>query len=300
MANEGTSETPDVTGVEGLDGIDLSVFDAPKPSETKAPTEPTKPPGEPTKGQPATVVPAKPVQQPPTAPVPAPPAQPAAQPPVVQPQGQPQQPPQVAPQPVPGQPPQPAPQPGQQPPSPMESYQQKRGQIAADIAKRYTISPEDATRILTEPEKVFPEMIGRLFVDIYEAVYANVHSQLPGIIAHLNKQQEGVNETRKAFNEAWPALNKAEYEPVIRQVAQIYHQTNPKASREEAIKAIGAIVSYQLGIGIQPVNAPATPAVPRPPIPGGPGPAAGPAHPGGGSNFFADFSREIEEVGNRE
>lgn len=285
MATTVTPPTPSVAENAPSDAVafDDLIGLGSEPGEGEAltptpPAPPEPPPSVPAAAEPPASATTTPVGvqevQPPQPQAPIPPVeQPVAQPPV-QPPAQPPQPvatPQAAvppapPQPVAPQPPVQVPpaQPVQQPPRPtQEEVLQRRQALIDDIAGRYAISEEDKAALAVEPEKVLPKIAGRLYVDVYEAVLQASLSQLPQLINGYNQVQRVAQQHEQAFYSKWPALQKPEYEPTIRQIAATYRQMNPQASADDMMNAVGVISMVQLGLGTAP--APVAPPAATPP-----------------------------------
>lgn len=282
MATTVTPPTPSVAENAPSDAVafDDLIGLGSEPDEGEAVTAPPPAPAEPPPSVPAAAEPPAsatttptgvqevqpPQSQAPTPPMaqpqvqqPAPSQPPAATPQVVTPPAPPQP---VAPQPTVQAPP---PQPAQQPPRlTQEEVIQRRQALIDDIAGRYAISEEDKAALAVEPEKVLPKIAGRLYVDVYEAVLQASLSQLPQLINGYTQVQRVAQQHEQAFYSKWPALQKPEYEPTIRQIAATYRQMNPQASADDMMNAVGVISMVQLGLGTAPASA-APPAAAPPP-----------------------------------
>jgi len=181
-----------------------------------------------------------------------------------------------------------------------EDIRKAREDLQADITKRYAVTEEDEVMLLTEPGKVLPKMVGRLFVDVYEAVFQNVVAQLPALVQGIQHSQQTGNEATKFFFGQWPGLNKPEYMPEIRRVVNIFRQVNPKATLEEMTATVGALVSAQLKVPPPAAEAPPTSPPPKPHKPVSPG-SSGAGLPAGGAkpSEFEAFIQEIEDLETR-
>jgi hypothetical protein len=188
-----------------------------------------------------------------------------------------------------------------------EAHRAKREAIAKEIAGRYTINEEQATLLATAPEKVLPDMIGRLYVDIFEAVLLNAMQQLPQVIPYHVQQVQRQQEAQRAFFTRWPSLRKPEYGPVVQQIAGTIRQLQPQLTGEDFVEQVGTQVSLLLKLpldqrpGAQPPAAPPVqPPVPQAPLrphaPANPGGSAPAAMPGSQPNFWASFAQEIEDL----
>ena len=235
-------------------------------------------------------------------PTPPPTSEPEPGPPETKPEPKP---PEAAPTQV--QEPAPAPQPPVEPqakpagPPTTEELLKVREDIRKQIRDRYTVPDEQKEALLTEPEKVLPDMASRIMMDTYDAVMASVVQQLPQLVAAVQQQFQASSSLEQRFYQAWPKLKDPKFRETIRRVATTYRQLNPKAKPEQFIKEVGAQASFILGVppdATQPTQQQqqARPA-PRPAFtPAAPGAASGgtPAQP---TSFFDQLAKETEELG---
>jgi hypothetical protein len=151
----------------------------------------------------------------------------------------------------------------------------KRGELVTMFASNCKLTDEDATELITDPNKVLPKLAGNIAVDIFEATVRTVMAQLQPAVAQILQSRETAVSARRTFFEQFPQLDKPEYIPTIRQVAQMHQQMNPNISYEEAAKQVGRHVTVLLGL---PVTSPSPAAAPVAPVPQRP---ATPLQPGG-------------------
>lgn len=176
-----------------------------------------------------------------------------------------------------------------------------RNNLISELETRYAVTEEQGTAMMTEPEKAFPPLIARLFVDIYEAVFQQITAQVPSMYQDLRQRELAQNETQKAFYQQWPALAKPEFEPHVNRLATQYMQLNPGASREQAFNEIGQLAHITLKVPFnQDGGAPAPPSPPtatRPFTPALPGATSGgPAGAAPAKNFYEALAEEFERV----
>lgn len=158
---------------------------------------------------------------------------------------------------------------GQTPTAPPVDRAAARTEAVKAIASKYQLTEEQREAWAIEPEKVVPQLVGELYADVFEAVFNTVYGMLPAL---MHAQQQAVKvqtEGEEAFYNEFPALRTAD-KAVVMQYAQAYKVANPRATRDQFIKAVGTMASAALGLplGQQPAPAP-IPAQPvqRPPIP---------------------------------
>lgn len=149
--------------------------------------------------------------------------------------------------------------------------------------------PEEIARgLLIEPEKHLPSILANLQVDTMDAVINHMYASLPGLIQQHTRQSTAAVEAENEFFRAWPQLNQPaqpSFKPVVENAIRMYRQLNPKAPKDEVIRAAGlqAMITLRLPLPAelfapqpQPAAAPASfahaaPSASAPaPVPGAP------------------------------
>lgn len=171
----------------------------------------------------------------------------------------------------------------------------RRLQIVGEIEKRYGFTQEEQDKLLTEPHAVLPSMAAKLYVDVYEGVLQTIMSQLPRFLDFHQRQFVTARENEDAFYKEWPQLkrNDANHTATIWQLANVFRQTYPKATRDQFIKSVGAMASVQLGLPFNgaPIASP-TPQKPTPFTPAGTASAGNSPPVSEENNPFADMLGE--------
>lgn len=239
--------------------LELEGFDAPEtPQAPEAPEAPEVP------------------QAPEVPETPQPPSQPPAQPP-------------------PQAPPLAQAQPSAPPPASDEEVRRQiaeaRERIRKAIEERYVIPSEEESALLTSPGAVLPKLVSRLFLDVYDAVFANVVSQLPALVAPVIDRREQARRYREEFFRAWPQLNKPEYTETVERIARAYRQANPNAPPDKAIREIGAQAIVALGIDAKPSTGASSASF----KPAATGSAASKPQPQKQTNIWAELAQEFLE-----
>lgn len=164
----------------------------------------------------------------------------------------------------------------------------------------YGLTEEQSRGLLVEPEKHLPAMLANMHVNIVDAVVGSIYARLPETVRALTQQGTAVQEAQNEFYRVWPQLReKPEYEPKVEEAIRAYRQLNPKAPREEVIRAAGltAMISLRLPLPKELFDAPPTPPQPAPgfvpvaPAAGGGVPQAKP-QPGAFELLNQEFDRE--------
>ena len=163
-------------------------------------------------------------------------------------------------------------------PSPLPDYAAWRSQRETDLAAQtYSITDEDASKLLTEPETVLPRMAARMHMEVMESTVRVMQIMLPRLMQSVQQTEQREISAKSFFQTANPDLADPRLEPAIMEMGQVYRRLNPAASPEQAAQAIGNLVRASLGIAMPaqaapaPTSAPAVPVVPFVPARGGPG-----------------------------
>jgi len=152
-----------------------------------------------------------------------------------------------------------------------------------------------------EPEKHLPAILANLQVDTMDAVIQHIYSSLPQLIQNLTQQSSAAQEAEGAFYKAWPTLNdpsKPQYKTVVENAIRGYRQLNPKAARDEIIRAAGlqAMITLRLPLPAELfAPQPVAPATPAPSFAHAAPSAAAPAPaPSGPTNAFVLLNQEFD------
>jgi hypothetical protein len=136
--------------------------------------------------------------------------------------------------------------------------------LVKDIAGRYGLSEEQKELLLTEPEKVLPDMIGRLYVDVFEGVLQAMMAQLPNYMHTYMQQADASRDRESQFYKRWPMLDKPEYKPHVNKLVATYRRLYPSATFEDVLENVGLQAIVALKIPREQVLGGAAPATPAP------------------------------------
>ena len=127
-----------------------------------------------------------------------------------------------------------------------EEVSAARGQYIASLAKQYQMSEADAIRFEENPAAVLPEMAANLHAQVMENVMAQMQQQMPQMINQQTSASTVSQNNENEFMEAWPELK--DHGTAVAQVAQDWRASNPTASKEQAIQAVGFNTLIKLGV----------------------------------------------------
>jgi len=118
---------------------------------------------------------------------------------------------------------------------------QLRETWVTDLAQNYQLSEQDKEAMLTEPEKVLPNLAARIVADAVDMAVNSTRGMLvqamPGLVQHQLQARDASTSGEKKFFDAWPELT--EHREVVERTLSLYRQVNPKATLEEAVKVVG-------------------------------------------------------------
>lgn len=142
--------------------------------------------------------------------------------------------------------------------------------IGALTQQRYALDAATVEAIQTSPETVIPTLMARTHVNVVKATLGFVAQQLPTLIEGLLEARTRHSQMEDKFFTAWPQIDRQQHAQQVNQFAQMYRAMNPKATAEEAIRAVGAQVVVALGLTAPAQRAAAAPqmaAMPAPFVP---------------------------------
>lgn len=141
-----------------------------------------------------------------------------------------------------------------------------RQNYQTELTNYYALDQADAQRLQTEPELVLPSLAAKVHLEVLDAVMAQLPQRVTQMITHHAEATKRERQAEEEFFAPFPDL-KGHRDAVLR-VGQMYRAANPKATKQEAITAIGNFVRQSLGIQ-PPAPVQTAPAVPNPFVPAG-------------------------------
>lgn len=138
--------------------------------------------------------------------------------------------------------------------------------IEALATSTYGMTEEEASAVLTEPEKVLPMLAAKAHVTIVRNVMASLAQVIPGVVAGVTEARKQSNDVLDKFFAEHPALDREKDYQTVLQFAQLYRQQNPNADFETMSKTVGTMAMVHLGRSpsAAPAAAPAAPAAAAP------------------------------------
>lgn len=234
-------------------------------AKPQAATQPAKPPAE---AKPPVTEPAAPVQKP----AEAKPPEAAAQPPAKAPE---------------------TPAPEKTPEQIKAEGQQWRTDQLGRLEKLYALTEDQGVEMVRAPEKVVPQMMARMHLDVVETTVTAISNILPQLVVQELDRLRRDNEAEQAFYGRWPKLKT--HSDAVKRTMLAYRQLNPTLPADRLIQEVGAAVSVALGI--PPDDAPLAPAQSQvqPFAPVQPGAGTGPVPAPKKLNEFEQLAVELLE-----
>jgi hypothetical protein len=100
----------------------------------------------------------------------------------------------------------------------------------------------------TDARVAIPKLMARVELDAVTASVSHMMQILPSIIETTLASRKGADADEGKFFEEWPLLNKPEYRDTIFNLASTYRSVNPRASKDDFNKNVGAQAIVSLGL----------------------------------------------------
>lgn len=111
----------------------------------------------------------------------------------------------------------------------------------------FTLTPEEADALTTNPEQVLPRMMAKTLLQAARMIPHQMMQFVPGIVRQQTEKVAASSAAANAFYKAWPGIDQ-KHEAQVTGIAKAYMAANKSATREQAIAAIGTIACQLLGI----------------------------------------------------
>lgn len=191
----------------------------------------------------------------------------------------------------------------------MVAFQAWRTGAEKELAEgHFKMDPKHVEMMEAEPQKfaqeVLPQLAAKVYLDTVTAAVSAIQSYLPQYMEGILLQRTEAQKAEDEFFGAWKQLDKTQHLAKVMEIGQTFRAMNPKASKEDYIKTVGAMAVLQLGLPLVADGppAPAAAAAPaqRPFVPvGTSGPRAAPA-PSPNGNIFASPALDLSAFADEE
>lgn len=143
--------------------------------------------------------------------------------------------------------------------------------IAHLAATEYALPKDEATRLVTEPEVVFPQLAARLHVRLATQLGQAVQQILPSIIEQVVDQKMKAQGLENDFFRSYPQLSDPRFRNVVAHSLRMARQASPQATRDQVMSDGAALAAMKLRLQLtngaqQPPVGTQVPAVPQQPV----------------------------------
>ena len=149
-----------------------------------------------------------------------------------------------------------------------EQEAQVLGQLQDALSKQYVLSEEQADLLVTDPNKVVPQLLAQMHMNVLSHALRIVQESLPQQFTQHTERALAEQKLNDQFSVAFPDLSLADKEvnQAVTQAVALVKTQMPKATMEEKIQRVGTITRALLGKPApiaqavqQPVSRPAAP-----------------------------------------
>lgn len=141
-----------------------------------------------------------------------------------------------------------APTPTQAPaPAPATDLSAMEAQTIAHLARtEYALPEAVATRLVSEPEVVYPELAARLHVRLAGQIGQAMQQLLPGIIEQVVDRKIAAQSMENDFFRSYPQLADPRFRPVVTQSLRMARTASPQAGRDQVMSDGAALAAIKL------------------------------------------------------
>jgi len=156
------------------------------------------------------------------------------------------------------------------PQAPAPDMSNIEAQTIAHLARtEYALPEAEATRLVSEPEVVFPQLAARLHVRLAGQIGQAVQQILPGIIEGIVDAKLKAQGLENEFFRSYPQLSDPRFKGVVAQSLRMARQASPQAGREQIMSDGAALAAMKLRLQLtngaqQPVVVPQVPVQTQP------------------------------------
>jgi hypothetical protein len=157
------------------------------------------------------------------------------------------------------------------------------------LVKEYAFDEDTAARLQTEPELVLPELAAKMQMNMTQQIVEIVQRMMPSMVQPVLANNTSEAKAKDFFLEHNPDLDLTKHQAAVLEAGKAFRKLNPKATPEQAAKAIGQIVRTSLGLET-PAPTPRAKAGPHRPVAAGAKTAPAPKPVTG--NKWADLAED--------
>ncbi len=142
-----------------------------------------------------------------------------------------------------------------------------RDVLISHIAEtRFQLSQQEKDALETDAVGAIPKLLARVYFEAATTALNQLSSHAPRLIEQITGNLRTVNAAEDQFYSKWPSIQRGEksHTDAVQMAANMFRQSNPNATQEQAIDVVGRMVTSMLNLQAAPA-APANGTVKRPP-----------------------------------
>lgn len=122
----------------------------------------------------------------------------------------------------------------------------------------FALTPEDLGALETDAAGLLSKLMARVYVKANQQMMRHLARSVPLMVTKHTEATRASESNRAGFYSAWPSLDQTKHGAMVNQVAQAYRAANPSVSKDDMIKAVGAIVHHMAGVAMPVAGSPPT------------------------------------------
>ena len=130
-----------------------------------------------------------------------------------------------------------------------EQEAQVLGQLQDALSKQYVLSEEQADLLVTDPNKVVPQLLAQMHMNVLSHALRMVQESLPQQFTQHTERALAEQKLNDQFSTEFPdlSLSDKEVNQAVTQAVALVKTQMPKATMEEKIQRVGALTRALLG-----------------------------------------------------
>ncbi len=131
---------------------------------------------------------------------------------------------------------------------------------------RFQLSQQEKDALETDAVGAIPKLLARVYFEAATTALNQLSSHAPRLIEQITGNLRTVNAAEDQFYSKWPSIQRGEksHTDAVQMAANMFRQSNPNATQEQAIDVVGRMVTSMLNLQAAPAAA-ANGTVKRPP-----------------------------------
>ena len=139
-----------------------------------------------------------------------------------------------------------------EPPVPQQTNEERLAQYTQQLQEAYSLTADDATALLTQPEAVLPKLAAQVHMNVMREMQTQMQQLAQAMPALMQAEADRIQREESAKSEmygTWPGLR--EHHSVVVKNANMIRQSNPQISKQQLIEMTGMMTAVALGLDPQ-------------------------------------------------